>query len=1205
MNIWLKIRGLRKRTLALLCVGACTVLLVAIALVLPAYVSSPTFARTLQQQLASATGRQVELDRVSLRLLPVLGFTVQGVRIADDPAYGTDETLVIGSMRVDVDMWALMGAEVRFKSVDINGVQLRVILDERGSNLASLLDSLESRQEQETVEAEEEKVDFFSLRGLKVVKGSCVFENRLTRRVHIVEQVRAEFEAESGDFSMECAVRNQGDNIAILSGKIAASGRLLQDESRSMLNTRLASLDFSGSFQDMHRKARPIRFQTQGMASFDAREWHGTASLAPFSLQAGALNLKGNVEVSGIGEELNVTGNLEALTPDLTMTLASMNLPAFKGAEGAFRNVNASLSFTLANKCLSIPEWMIKGSNSTLSGSFTVRDFAKPEYEFDVKATYWDSAWFEGLEGMDGGMTRAVEHGTGGQPGAMPGRKKDLLDVLRTLQVDGAVHVDTLRIDDIVTRDVSIHLILKDGILENKEFAASFDKGRLQGQLSGNFQKDAVTLDARLDIYGLREGKMPAKDELSTRLLVRKNLKIRGTNEKYSGELSIPEFNARDLFWTFGVTPSETVRWASLRKVSLTVAFTGSREQVEVTRGRLQLQQVRADITGSASLNKPAITASVKMNELNLFHFLSKPGINGNGNGAKRFQLAAFRPWDFDLKLTADTFRVDDIAGKAFSCSVRMKNGQLTVDPLTAVAWGGTVRLTTFADFRGNSLKASAAYELKGVDSRKIAALFIPDTVCSGLATLKGTLKGEGTTPELFFRSLTGDAGIAAKSLLLGDKQDVMVTGLAATAGITQQAKGRYSLTFAAQAAPSFASSGRISALDIEGGALVAVADGSVVSVERGMVKGAVSLVEKRPIGVNAAFGYMRKGKVLQIDSLRLDAGDMVATIRGRAGFGGEYPDVEAQLSTGGFTPRRVLPYFLDSVPEFRNPDVMRSARISTRFTMKDNGLVWDSIDAMLDGETVEGTLSRTARQRWVADIKASVINIGKYKLKREPEGKTSEPSELPVEFFASTKSRAKIAVRQLVIEDVAAGKADIDVESAKGKWDVHLVSPMFYGGRLKIDGSIIAAAPSADSKGALRMAASVDANGFRCGSLLLDVAGKDYVSGKSNLRGQVAFTGLNSDALLESMSGRTSVSIQKGSFDFVKPERVDAKDRSSMAKAQNAQGRTVFNKASMTTTIRNGGHCHKRPEGCEFGFFSRLKVPGGWISPMNSLICC
>ena len=116
------------------------VLVLGAALVLPRLFTSEQLKGYVVPPLEEATGRQVEIDAIRLRVLWTPAVSVSGFRLADREGYGPEPAVEAGALNVEVALWPLFRGAIEPTAVELVDPVVRYRVDAEGaSNFDDLL----------------------------------------------------------------------------------------------------------------------------------------------------------------------------------------------------------------------------------------------------------------------------------------------------------------------------------------------------------------------------------------------------------------------------------------------------------------------------------------------------------------------------------------------------------------------------------------------------------------------------------------------------------------------------------------------------------------------------------------------------------------------------------------------------------------------------------------------------------------------------------------------------------------------------------------------------------------------------------------------------------------------------------------------------------------------------------------------------------
>src|ERR1039458_446303 len=115
-------------------------LAVLVLVFIPPLINVSRFQRSVDRNISAALGRPVHFDRLSLTLLPVPGFTLEGVVIDEDPAFGSEPTLRADQVQVNLRVSSLWHHRVEFSKIALTEPSVNLVhLADGRWNIESLL----------------------------------------------------------------------------------------------------------------------------------------------------------------------------------------------------------------------------------------------------------------------------------------------------------------------------------------------------------------------------------------------------------------------------------------------------------------------------------------------------------------------------------------------------------------------------------------------------------------------------------------------------------------------------------------------------------------------------------------------------------------------------------------------------------------------------------------------------------------------------------------------------------------------------------------------------------------------------------------------------------------------------------------------------------------------------------------------------------
>lgn len=359
--------------------GALLGLVFAVALLLPQFFTSEQLKSYVIPPMEEATGRQVEIDEIGLKVLFTPAVSVSGFRLAEREGYGPEPAVEAGALNVEVAVWPLFTGSIEPTAIELVDPVIRYEVAEDGStNYDDLL------AESDTTEAEQEGG------GLPVP-----VSNFRTTGAQIRYQDRSTGQALFLDFDARLSALPDGDAITSAGTIDVQSLRaVLPDVRADTMGVTDAQIDYDVraalstgevNLSDLTVQTAPITLSTTGtITRLNARpavdlsvktkeaDLTKLAAFAPAAAVEG-LNPTGTFQLNTTiqGPLPSDDGSLDSLSVDGTGRLASIGID-YQG-KSLLRDLNADLTLSLESASLQSIEGQFLGAS--LAGNAGVQQF--------------------------------------------------------------------------------------------------------------------------------------------------------------------------------------------------------------------------------------------------------------------------------------------------------------------------------------------------------------------------------------------------------------------------------------------------------------------------------------------------------------------------------------------------------------------------------------------------------------------------------------------------------------------------------------------------------------------------------------------------------------------------------------------------------------------------------------------------------------
>src|SRR3984957_20328622 len=132
--------SLSTRTLRRLLYLALAALAILLLVLLPPLISLNRYQKRIATSISDSLGRPVHLDKVSLNLLPLPGFTLENFVVDEDPAFGSEPVIRANTVRATLRITSLWRRRVEFSTISFTDPSVNLVHLSNGKwNLQSIL----------------------------------------------------------------------------------------------------------------------------------------------------------------------------------------------------------------------------------------------------------------------------------------------------------------------------------------------------------------------------------------------------------------------------------------------------------------------------------------------------------------------------------------------------------------------------------------------------------------------------------------------------------------------------------------------------------------------------------------------------------------------------------------------------------------------------------------------------------------------------------------------------------------------------------------------------------------------------------------------------------------------------------------------------------------------------------------------------------
>ncbi|WP_272701349.1 AsmA family protein [Desulfovibrio sp. Fe33] len=307
-------------------------------------------------------------------------------------------------------------------------------------------------------------------------------------------------------------------------------------------------------------------------------------------------------------------------------------------------------------------------------------------------------------------------------------------------------------------------------------------------------------------------------------------------------------------------------------------------------------------------------------------------------------------------------------------------------------------------------------------------------------------------------------------------------------------------------------------------------------------------------------------------------------TLKGEARLAGTGKErrAEGSLSIDGADPKRIIYLLTGKSLSTRDGEALRKASVRTEFSADGRGFTLSDLQGELDGMEIKGHVVGTGyvHPMFAFSLAAGSFDLDRYLTKspapsledvRRGVAPKAKPVELPLEFLRSLKLNGKVFFREFTLARIRWSSLEGFVRANAGIISLARMQGKLHDGDFQgnMDGEV--------GEDSLALHLLLDVEGMQAGPFMAEMAQREYVRGKTYIKGDLRSVGRTDDDILANLEGKASVVIDNGSFKFTgwdaEPVQPTASRSSQIGQSQVARsgGRTSFRRVDSEATVKEG----------------------------------
>jgi len=484
------------------------VLLAATAIVLPLVVDPNDYKDEIAMAVEKQTGRSLQIEGdIDLSVFPWLGLDIGSTRLSNAAGFEEPYMASMESVQLRVKLLPLLSKQLEVDKIRLAGLQLNLGKDRNGvANWADLQGDAAAREQGKDGEVAGKetagKLERLAIGGIEVSDARLVWDDRSADvRYEVRELAFATGEIMPGEpFDLDLSFNLSATEPAI-SGNFSLKGGVLLAADMGAVDISGARLRLDASGDGVPGGQVSLSLASDVAVDLTAQ----TLSLPSLVLEALGMKLSGQVSGTAIsGDDPRFSGSLAVagFVPRDVIRALGQEVPLTADA-GVLASSEASLRWEGSSKHFAATDLKLQLDDTTVDGTARVDSFAAPAISFDLAVDTFDLDRYlppaaPGAEAAPGGAAGKADAAAAAEPLQ--------LDALRTLNLNGRLHIGSLKAFNLNTREVEIQVKGKDGLLRINPLGAKLYNGAYSGDITLDARKDTPRFSLNENVSGVQAG---------------------------------------------------------------------------------------------------------------------------------------------------------------------------------------------------------------------------------------------------------------------------------------------------------------------------------------------------------------------------------------------------------------------------------------------------------------------------------------------------------------------------------------------------------------------------------------------------------------------------------------------------------------------------------------------------------------------------
>ncbi|HET8700617.1 MAG TPA: AsmA family protein, partial [Nitrococcus sp.] len=491
----------------LITIASLIILLILFVVAVIWLVNPNDYRAEIERAVTAQTGRKLTIEgNLGLTFFPWIGLQANQVQLANAPSFGTAPFFQTDHLQLAVKVLPLLQGKLVVNTVSLEHPQIHLIRNEKGLGNWQVSGKPQQKPAAPKPGAQNRRAQPLppilqnaSLAGLQIRDGLVTWDDRRSGQHVVITPLNASAEniQLGAPITIKANWRGQIKNGTDIAGKL--TGIVTADQQLQHINTPDLDLTLNATGGNIPGGKQQLRIRTQAAADLSQAVYR----LTNLRLDAAGVQVIGGVVAQRTEGAMVATGQFEVpeFSPREALQRLGKAVPDTRDPN-VLKRASAKTELHYRDGQFTLKPLTVHLDDSALTGQAKLRSFTGPAVDFDLALDRIDIDRYRSSAPPKGEQTTTAATPTTSASSAPQTKANQLpIKTLRTLDLNGHVHVGALRVSGAKLSNADVTIRAKDGQLRVHPLTAALYGGKYQGdmRLDVTGKSPRITLDEHLN----------------------------------------------------------------------------------------------------------------------------------------------------------------------------------------------------------------------------------------------------------------------------------------------------------------------------------------------------------------------------------------------------------------------------------------------------------------------------------------------------------------------------------------------------------------------------------------------------------------------------------------------------------------------------------------------------------------------------------